>query len=303
MKKLEDVLKGFVVGLGAIVPGVSGGVLAVMLKVYDRIIFGISNLRKEFWKSVKDLLPLGVGAVVSIAVCWYPLNLAFEYIPFVIVSLFAGLILGSMPTVFDEVKGSKIKPIHIVIFIVSLAVAIGIGVFSVQFELDMGELFASLPWWLYLLMIPLGVLIAITLIVPGISGSMLLIAMGFYKHLLNLAQNIISFINVPQSIGLLLCLLVGIIVGFLSLTKLMNYVLLHHKTGIYSLIIGFVIGSFVSLYYNNDMMVCYRAGIEIWQYILGGVLLLAGTAFSYWFVLFERKHTKNMSKKEEENAN
>ena len=102
-----DVLKGGSLGLGMI-PGVSAGTMALIVGIYDRLIGGIANLRKEFKKSLISLIPIGIGAVMSAIICMLGVNYGLDYAPFAIISLFAGLIIGSLPVITKEIKGVKI---------------------------------------------------------------------------------------------------------------------------------------------------------------------------------------------------
>lgn len=106
---LINVAKGAAIGIAMIIPGVSGGTLAVMLKIYDKIIASISGLRKHFKESVLFLLPIVIGAVLAFAAAYFPLTLALEHYPFPTMLLFAGLMAGSLPKLFKDCKVTGFK--------------------------------------------------------------------------------------------------------------------------------------------------------------------------------------------------
>ncbi|MGN0805992.1 MAG: undecaprenyl phosphate translocase family protein, partial [Candidatus Coproplasma sp.] len=121
-----NMLKGGAIGLAIIIPGVSGGTLAVLLGVYDRIIDSISGLFKNFKASITFLLPILLGAVLAFAALYYPLKYALEYAPFPTIMLFAGFMLGSCPDMIKTAKQEGFKKFDVASVIIPLAVVVGI---------------------------------------------------------------------------------------------------------------------------------------------------------------------------------
>ena len=109
-----NVLRGAVIGISMIIPGVSGGTLAVLMNVYDKLINAISDLRRDFKNSFTFLLPIALGAVLGIVAMYYPLKFALTYAPFPTVLLFIGLMAGSLPKRDNRVlAGCEAQPYFI----------------------------------------------------------------------------------------------------------------------------------------------------------------------------------------------
>ena len=286
-----DLIKGLAIGVAFIIPGVSGGTMAVLLNLYDKIINSINNLTKRFVDSFKTLLPIVLGAVLAILICWYPFKLAFEHIMIVMVTLFAGFILGGMPGIFDEVKGIKIKPVHIVAMIISIVFAVALGALSVLFELNIQSLYDSRPWWLYILILLAGIVSSFALVMPGISGSMILIVLGFYTPTLNLIDNFLAWTDVGASISILATMAVGVVIGVLLASKIIAFFLSRFRTGTFYAIIGIIIGSLIAIYYNYEIYDYYlTVGVRWWEILIAGVALVAGIAVSYMIVRYSRNY-------------
>ncbi|MDD3938636.1 MAG: DUF368 domain-containing protein [Bacilli bacterium] len=290
-----DLIKGLAIGVAFIIPGVSGGTMAVLLNLYDKIINSINNLTKKFFESFKILLPIALGAVLAILICWYPFKLAFEHIMIVMVTLFAGFILGGMPGIFDEVKGVKVKPVHIIAMIISIVFAAGLGALSVLFELNIQSLYDSRPWWLYILVLLAGIISSFALVMPGISGSMILIVLGFYTPTLNLIDNFLAWTDVWASISILATLAVGVVIGVLLASKIIAFFLNRFRTGTFYAIIGIIIGSLIAIYYNYEIYDYYlTVGVRWWEILISGIALVIGGAVSYLIVRYSR--TSKMDK-------
>ena len=127
----KTLLAGMGIGLGSAIPGVSGGTIAVILKVYEKILWAISNIFKEFKRAVIYLLPVLLGVVLAVIPTLYLMDKALNGFLFGIICLFAGFIIGSIPGITDEVKGQIIKKWHIITLVIALLVAVGLGVASV----------------------------------------------------------------------------------------------------------------------------------------------------------------------------
>lgn len=289
-EKALDLVKGLAIGVSFIIPGVSGGTMAVILGIYDKIINAINNLVKKFVASIKILLPIALGAALAILICWYPFKLAFEHIMLVMVSLFAGFIIGGMPGIIDEVRNVKIKPIYIVVASIAIILSVALGILSVLMELNIQSLYDSRPWWLYIIIVLVGIIASFALVMPGISGSMILMVLGFYTPTLNLIDNFLSWTNIGPSLSILACLALGVVLGVILASKIMAFLLSKFRVGTFYAIIGIIIGSLIAIYYNFEISEYYiRVGFRWWEILLSVLALLAGVAVSYILVRYGRK--------------
>ena len=124
MNWLLDVLRGAVIGLANVIPGVSGGTMMVSMGIYDKLIYSINHLFKEFKKCFKILLPYLIGMVLAILIGSFALKALFSNYPLPTNALFIGLILGSLPLILKEMKGERIGWQGVVIFAIFFAVVV-----------------------------------------------------------------------------------------------------------------------------------------------------------------------------------
>ena len=286
---VKDGITGMAIGTAIIVPGISGGTIALVFGAFKRIVDAVDNLfTKAFWKNLLILLPFLVGSIIAVAALVFPFQLAFKYCLFSIVCLFAGFIIGSLPGIVDQVKEKKPSIPNIIQLIIGFIIAGIIGVFSVIFDFYSGisALFASRPWYLYLIIFVVGIFGSTGLIVPGFSGSMLLMVIGFYQPILDL----VDFSNFWPNVSLGFVFALGVLVGFIIFSKLMNKLITNHKRSTLFVVIGFILGSLVSIFVNSQMFAYFKEGFGLLDYILGPILLIVGLTLSTLFVLYTRKH-------------
>ena len=292
---IKDGLTGMAIGTAIIVPGVSGGTIALVFGAFKKIVDAVDNLfSKLFWKSLLILLPFLVGAIISVAALVFPFQLAFKYCLFSIVCLFAGFILGSLPRITDELKQCETKKSNILQLVIGFVFAAIIGIFSIIFKFNdsINALFETRPWYLYLIIFVVGVFGASGLIVPGFSGSMLLMVIGFYQPILNL----VDFSNFWPNVSLGFVFALGVLLGFIILSKIMNKLITNHRIATLYVVLGFIFGSLISIYLNSQMMDYLKEGLKLLDCILGPILLILGITLSTLFIRYTRKH------KGEENA-
>ena len=287
--QVKDGMTGMAIGTAIIVPGISGGTIALIFGAFKRIVDAVDNLfTKKFWRNLLILLPFLIGSIIAVFGLAIPFRLAFKYCRFSIVCLFAGFILGSIPGITDQVKGQKPSKLNIVQLLVGFIVAAAIGVLSVVFNFHGGisVLFNGRPWYLYLIIFVVGIFGASGLIVPGFSGSMLLLVIGFYQPILNLVDIDNFWSN--MSLGFVFAL--GVLVGFIFFSKLMNKLITNHRRSTLFVVIGFVTGSLISIFVNSEMFAYFNDGFDILDMILGPILLAVGLVLSLLFVFYTRKH-------------
>lgn len=322
-------IAGMAIGAGAAIPGVSGAAIAVIFHVYEDIINAVNNFRKKFGWAIKVLIPILLGVMLAVVVCIIVFSYAFEYMMFVLICLFAGFLLGSFPGIIDEVKGERItKKYGLLIaagalFVIALGVLnviAGLNNFSVEslFEPEPG----ALPvWWLYLVLVPVGAVAAVALTVPGLSGSLILLILGFYRPLVDNAKGWASelfhgnFTHTLPLFGVLGCFAVGCLIGVVLVSKIMTVLLKKWRKETFFTIIGFISGSILVLFCNSNIVSYYRVWadpslgdvfkihpiIPMWLEIIIGVLVLALCAFlSYRLVVAQRKRA-DLERKEDGN--
>ena len=255
-KNFKNFLIGFAIGTAAIIPGISGGTIAILLKIYDKIIFSINHLLKDFKNSFLFLLPIVFGLVVAITSLTIPMTYAFSNFPIPLVSLFAGLIVGGTLSLHKELPKTFTKSNYL-IFTLSFTIAALLGLFSVIGKLDGSEVLSGISISSGIILIIVGFLGVSAFIVPGISGSMLMLSIGFYIPILNLIREFMRFnFNLVQLVNLT-ALGIGALIGLVVISKTMAYLMKNYRTLSFVGIFGFVLGSVISLYVNYEIIGFY----------------------------------------------
>ncbi len=285
---VKDGAVGLAFGTAVIIPGLSGGTIALVFGAYKKIVDAVNDLfTKRFLKNFLILLPFVIGAVIAVAALIVPFHYAFEYCLFSIVCLFGGFILGAIPGVHDQVKEEKAHTKNWIQLICGLFVAGIIGVLSVIFDFYpfIKNLFVQREWYLYFIIAGAGFLSSTGLIVPGFSGSMLLMIIGFYNPVLNLAL----FGNFWSDLSLLAAFAVGVAIGFIFFSKLMHKLFTDHQRSTLFVVLGFLIGSLITIFINSQMFGYYKDGMPLYDIIIGPFAFILGTFLSYLLVMHTRK--------------
>lgn len=287
------ILKGIGVGIAMLIPGVSGGTLALMLGIYDDIIESVAGLRKHFKDSVIFLIPIAIGGVIGYIIALFTFKYGLKYIPIPTLSLFVGLIIGGIPSIFKNVKGTKPTLSHIVCFALSFLFVIGIAILSIVLNFDIS--IDNIKGWEYILILVGGIISAFALVVPGISGSAILLILGL--HSLIVQTSIPNVFLFDEMFGKYLIIdvlfAIGAVIGLLTISKLMRYLLSQKTTHTFYSILGFIVASIFAIYYNNDVLTSGYYDILMqnpYQFALIVVLLIVGIVIS---LLMERHTKKN----------
>ena len=259
MKWFLDVLRGMVIGLANVIPGVSGGTMMVSMGIYDKLIYSINNLFKKFKECFKILLPYLIGMVAAIVIGSFALKAAFSNYPLPTNALFIGLILGSLPIILKQIKGEKINALCVIIFLVFAAIVIVPKVIANNTLVGANEKGGNqwaetgLPLDILhiILYFLLGVLASASMVIPGISGSMMLKIFGYYEPIVTTTiggtfKEAIPAGNwglVLHNVAVLLPFAVGIVVGIFGVAKLIEFLLKKWKVYTYCGILGMVVAS------------------------------------------------------------
>ncbi len=247
---IKSILKGMVIGIANIIPGVSGGTMMVSMGIYDRLIHCITHLFKEFKKSVLFLLPIAVGMVIAIAGSSFGLTWLFEHFPIQTNLLFVGLILGGLPAVWKNVKGKKIRPGHIVAGLAFFAIVV---VFAAMGESEGDAADLSFGLLNVLKLLGVGVIASATMVIPGVSGSMVLMLMGFYNPVLNAIKDFFTALadfdmqGILQGCGILIPFGIGVVLGIFAIAKLVEIIFEKFPLYAYWAIIGLIVSSPIAI--------------------------------------------------------
>lgn len=312
----KRLLAGLGIGTGAAIPGVSGAAIAVIFHVYEDIIGAVNNFKKKFKESIGTLLPILIGIVIAVLACIYAFPIAFQYIMFILICIFAGFLIGSFPGIVDEVRGSKPTIKSVLISCAGAAFVIILGILSIVLGtngINVYDLFKDLNanWWIYIALVPIGVVAAVALTVPGLSGSLILLLLGFYRPLMDYTKGWAkemfkgNFSHTGNLFIMLGCFAIGCLIGVVLVSKVMTKLLEKHRVGTFYAIIGFILGSIAILFINFDIFQYYQVwggvtiekitpALPIYVEIPIGIIVMGVCAFlSYLLVKYQRKHKEN----------
>lgn len=259
-------LKGMILGVANIIPGVSGGTLAITLGLYEHIIDCITHFFKNFKENFKFLLPLIIGAGLAVLLLSKVITFALNNYEIETVLFFIGLILGGVPILLKKVNRRKVKPQYMGVFLVTFGLVILLAVITPQ-EFAVNLSTVDLPQ--FLLLIVVGIIAAATMVIPGISGSFMLMMLGYYKPIVATISDLTSFNNIGHNLLVLVPFGIGVVVGIFLIAKLIEWLLKKYETATYYGIIGFVLSSIVSI-------LIPISGWNILSVSIGLVLLVLG---------------------------
>lgn len=234
-----NVLKGVVIGIANAIPGVSGGTMMVIMKVFDRLLGAVSlnikKLKENFVFLLTIVLGMGIGVILSSKV----LSICFEQFYVQTQFFFMGVVLGSLPMIYKEAtKEQKLAPIHIIPFIIGVAVIIGVSVVSMSTGSNTVHTELTASNFIYLMII--SIIAAAAMIMPGLSGSLVLLILGGYQTMIQA----IDEMNIP----ILIPIGIGVILGIVLCAKLITICLKKWQRGTYAVILGLICGSFYAIF-------------------------------------------------------
>lgn len=278
---IKSILKGIVIGIANIVPGVSGGTMMVSMGIYDKLIHCITHLFSEFKKSVKFLFPIAVGMLIAIVGSSFALKELFARIPIQTNLLFVGLILGGLPTIWKNVKGKSIKIGHIIAALVFFALVAGLAAMG---ETEGAAANLSFSVTNVLILFVVGVITSATMVIPGVSGSMVLMLMGFYEPILVTITDFVTALvhldmdGILAGCGILIPFGIGVVAGIFGIAKLVEIVFEKFPLYAYWAIIGLIVASPVAILLMN-------LGVFSQITILSGVTGLIALAAGFFVAL------------------
>lgn len=275
-EKLILFIKGIVLGVAFVIPGVSGGTLAVLMGIYEELIEAASNFYKsiaDFKKYIMYLLPIGLGVVFSVAVFAKVIKFGLDKAPIITILIFLGMIIGGIPALVRNVKGTKINLKDMTLMLVGLIIVISMLIFH---KSNSNVVLTNMSITGYITLFLVGAIAAVTMVVPGISGSFTLMLIGYYEPILNLVNDITSFKNLGPNLILIFTFMLGVFIGIIFISKIIEWCLKHYKRETYYAIIGFVLSSIISVIYEVS-----KFPFNLTHLIIGIVLLVINTVLVY----------------------
>ena len=275
-------VKGMLVGIGFILPGLSGGVLAVIFGIYDPLIRFLANIRHRFTKNILYFLPVAIGAAIGIVLFAVVVEKAFGRYAAQFVCLFIGFVAGTFPSLYKTAGKKGRKASDIAILLVS---TLAIFLLMVVCGQQLTEVTPNIFVWL-----GSGLLMGLGLIVPGMSPSNFLIYFGLYDKMATGIKDFDFGVIIPLIIGFVLCVLL--------FARVASYLFKRYYSGMYHFILGMVIGSSLAIFPTVVFPAFTSVQLATTGLSFGGALLfcavlfIAGTIASYLFSKVEEKYPR-----------
>lgn len=231
-KKLILFIKGFVIGIGKIIPGVSGGMLAISLGVYDKGIDAIANFFKNPTKHLSFLVTIGLGVAAAVLIGSSVIVFCLNNHYFPTMLLFIGLIGGGIPALYSSVNIKK-RLFYVIIPIILMIILTVSSKTSTEHIVNAN----------FISLFLIGLVEAFAMVVPGVSGTALLMLLGYYETIMKAYSNFDFNILFPFLCG----------TGFFALlfVKMTSFMLYKHSEASYAIIFGFALSSLGILFFNT----------------------------------------------------
>lgn len=286
MTWLLDVLKGAVIGIANIIPGVSGGTMMIIMGIYDKLLFCINNVFKQFGKCIKILLPYALGIVLAIVCMSAVITGSMAKFPLPTAFAFIGLIMGGLPAILQECKGIKLKFGHFVAFAAAAILLVGMQFMPASADV---ELKASVGQSLIIVL--MGMIASATMIIPGVSGSMMLMILGYYHPIYGSIPLLVEALLSGQwsAVGYYAAIigpfLIGVVLGILGISRLIDAMLTKCKGLTYAIILGLVVPSPVVILmstWKEQSLTC--ASVNVGTIIASIITVAAGVFVAAWLM-------------------
>lgn len=275
------VIKGFIMGIANIIPGVSGGTLALILGIYEDFIGAISHFFSNLKENISFLIPIAIGMILAILSLSHVIDYSYKHYPIPTCLFFVGLVLGGIPMLTNKVKGKKeVKKVSsYVIFMVTFLLVIFMACSDLIFGSGLKVSFNNMNIVSYLLLFLVGVIAAATMVIPGVSGSLVLMLLGYYYPVIAVIKEFTRFKNLGQNIFILGFFGVGILVGIVLISKLIEFLFQKYETKTYFGVLGFIIASIVAIPLSTlfEMSISF----SFLQILIGLIFLTLGIGISY----------------------
>ena len=263
MNGIRDFIKGMLIGIANIIPGVSGGTMAVSMGIYDKLIHSLTNLKKEFKESIRFLLPILLGAGAAIVALSFVITFLLKEYPLETNFAFIGLIVGGLPAICKNIKntkGKKISVANILALLIFFGIVVGMALMgdAKSAAADISFSFSNV-----LILFGVGIIAAATMVIPGVSGSMILMLLGYYEPVISSIKEFIQSLvhmdgqGILTGCGILIPFGLGAVFGIFAIAKIIEIMLLSAVTtiGVMNVIISII--TFIA-----GTLVAYKLGGE-----------------------------------------
>ena len=266
LKPLKDVLVGALVGLVSMLPGASGATIAVIFGIYERLVSDLADIRHRLLKDLRFIILIFIGIVLGMMVCAFGLEFLMDHIEVPTMFFFAALIVAQIPDIMklgDD--GEPLSKWNIAAFVVGFVIMIAFLFLGDGNDMELEGITGTV------LMVLVGIILAVSKLAPGVSGSTVLLALGLYAPFMHALTD--------MDIGYLLPILIGLVIGVLGFSKIVDHCMRNHKKSTYVMILGLTAGSVITVSVQAIMKL---SGTEMIAMSIAGIVigLLLGIGLS-----------------------
>ena len=275
---LARIIKGIVIALGFILPGISGGVLAAILGIYERMIGFLAHPFKDFKENVLYFIPVAIGMLLGIGLFSYPIEYLLENYQVFVLWSFAGAIIGTIPSLLKESTRESDRDKSDLAWCWITFIISGLGLYALNFVV--GILSAS-----FLNFVLAGALLALGVLVPGLSPSNLLLILGLYAPML-------TGFKTFDLLGTFFPIGIGAGATLIIFSKLMDYALNNYHSRVYHFIIGIVLSSTLLILIPNagNAESIQYTGLSLVGYVIIAFFFALGIWLGIWMSQLEDKY-------------
>lgn len=274
-----NILRGIVIGISNVIPGVSGGTMMVSMGIYDRLILVLTHFVKRMKEAVALLVPIAIGMLLAIALFAKLFSeVIFPRFPLQTNLFFIGLILGGLPIIYRKVKGVSIKLPQVLAFLLFFML---VTVLAVVGEGGGADADITLSIGNVLKLFFVGVVAAATMVIPGVSGSMIMMILGYYNTIIdtiNACIDALRAFDIPALLDTFIVLVpfgIGVVIGIVAVAKLVEFMLKKFPAVTYWAIIGLIVASPIAILIMMEI-----GTIGVIEILSGVILLAAGFCIS-----------------------
>ena len=260
-------IKGFLIGIGKIIPGVSGAMLAINFKVYERLLQALTSFFSNWKENFKFLLLLGSGIISAIILGSRVLLYLYSNYKFITMMFFVGLIIGGVYNFSNNINYNK-KSITIIGVTTLICLSISILNINNNYELKNNS-FDNIIFFLG------GIIEVFASLVPGISGTSLLMIIGIYDNILAMVSNAFNIAYVIKNINIYLSYSIGMFISLIINLNIISYLLKEYKNITYTIILGLSTASIIFL-----CLICFKLEYTLIEFIIGIMLFTIGLLIS-----------------------
>ncbi len=282
-KNILLIIKGFIMGIANIIPGVSGGTLALILGIYEDFIGAISHFFQDVKANIKFLIPIAIGMVLAIASLSNVIDYSYHKYPIPTSLFFVGLVLGGIPLLTTKVKKTKeAKEISsYIISILTFSLVIIMACSDLIFGDGLTVSFSNMGILSYILLFLVGIVAAATMVIPGVSGSLVLMLLGYYMPVITVIKEFTRFKNIGSNFIILVIFGIGILIGIVLVSKLIEYLFKRYEAKTYFGVLGFIVASVFAIPISAVLSEKITLTFDIIQILIGIIFLVLGSVISY----------------------